>query len=141
MTWPPTWPSCASSPLVPELLDLPGVGPVVAGTILLAWSHPGRVRSEAAFAALAGTAMSTPSSAPIHHASDDAPAPRGRPRWPWTTWIVGFVALACLYVIVRAAIVVITTPYPLSPWESAIVLDAWRMVVPKRVAAMYAEPG
>ncbi len=39
---------------VPELLDLPGVGPVVAGTILLAWSHPGRVRSEAAFAALAG---------------------------------------------------------------------------------------
>ena len=39
---------------VPEL-DLPGVGPVVAGTILLAWSHPGRVRSEAAFAALAGT--------------------------------------------------------------------------------------
>ena len=40
---------------VPELLDLPGVGPVVAGTILLAWSHPGRVRSEAAFAALAGT--------------------------------------------------------------------------------------
>jgi len=40
---------------VPELLDLPGVSPVVAGTILLAWSHPGRVRSEAAFAALAGT--------------------------------------------------------------------------------------
>jgi transposase len=40
---------------VPELLNLPGVGPVVAGTILLAWSHPGRVRSEAAFAALAGT--------------------------------------------------------------------------------------
>jgi transposase len=40
---------------VPELLDLPRVGPVVAGTILLAWSHPGRVRSEAAFAALAGT--------------------------------------------------------------------------------------
>ena len=32
---------------VPELLNLPGVGPVVAGTILLAWSHPGRVRSEA----------------------------------------------------------------------------------------------
>jgi transposase len=40
---------------VPELLNLPGIGPVVAGTILLAWSHPGRVRSEAAFAALAGT--------------------------------------------------------------------------------------
>jgi transposase len=40
---------------VPELLVLSGVGPVVAGTILLARSHPGRVRSEAAFAALAGT--------------------------------------------------------------------------------------
>jgi transposase len=38
-----------------ELLVLSGVGPVVAGTILLARSHPGRVRSEAAFAALAGT--------------------------------------------------------------------------------------
>jgi hypothetical protein len=32
-----------------------GVGPVVAGTILLAWSHPGRVRSEVAFATLAWT--------------------------------------------------------------------------------------
>lgn len=39
----------------PALLDLPGVGPVSAATILTAWSHPGRVRSEAALAALAGT--------------------------------------------------------------------------------------
>jgi len=39
----------------PELLALPGVGPVVAAAVLIAWSHPGRVRSEAAFAALAGT--------------------------------------------------------------------------------------
>ncbi|WSG09845.1 IS110 family transposase [Micromonospora sp. NBC_01739] len=38
----------------PQLLALPGVGAVVATTVLLAWSHPGRVRSEAAFAALAG---------------------------------------------------------------------------------------
>lgn len=38
----------------PQLLDLPGVGAVVAATVLLAWSHPGRIRSEAAFAALAG---------------------------------------------------------------------------------------
>lgn len=38
----------------PQLLELPGVGAVVAATVLLAWSHPGRVRSEAAFAALAG---------------------------------------------------------------------------------------
>jgi transposase len=36
------------------LLDLPGVGPVTAATLLTTWSHPGRVRSEAAYAALAG---------------------------------------------------------------------------------------
>lgn len=39
----------------PELVELPGVGAVVAACVLTAWSHPGRVRSEAAFAALAGT--------------------------------------------------------------------------------------
>ncbi len=39
---------------VPTLLDQPGIGPVSAATILTSWSHPGRVRSEAAFAALAG---------------------------------------------------------------------------------------
>jgi transposase len=38
----------------PGLLDLPGVGPVTAATLLTAWSHPGRIHSEAAFAALAG---------------------------------------------------------------------------------------
>jgi transposase len=31
-----------------------GIGPVTAATVLVAWSHPGRVRNEAAFAALAG---------------------------------------------------------------------------------------
>lgn len=36
------------------LLDHHGVGPVTAAIILTAWSHPGRVRDEAAFAALAG---------------------------------------------------------------------------------------
>jgi transposase len=36
------------------LLDQPGIGPVTAAVALLAWSHPGRVRSEAAFASLAG---------------------------------------------------------------------------------------
>jgi transposase len=40
----------------PELLEVRGVGPVVAATVLQAWSHPGRVHSEAAFAALAGVA-------------------------------------------------------------------------------------
>jgi transposase len=47
--------SAATTEQGPELLKLRGVGPVVAATILLAWSHPGRVRSEAAFASLAGT--------------------------------------------------------------------------------------
>ena len=36
------------------LLDKPGIGPVTAAITLAAWSHPGRLRSEAAFAALAG---------------------------------------------------------------------------------------
>jgi len=36
--------------------DQPGVGPISAAQVLLAWSHPGRVRSEAAFAMLAGAA-------------------------------------------------------------------------------------
>ena len=40
----------------PDLLEQTGVGPIVAATVLCAWSHPGRVRSEAAFAMLAGTA-------------------------------------------------------------------------------------
>ncbi|OUZ09054.1 IS110 family transposase [Aeromicrobium sp. PE09-221] len=40
----------------PDLLAQPGVGPIVAATVLCAWSHPGRVRSEAAFAMLAGVA-------------------------------------------------------------------------------------
>ncbi|MDT7581352.1 MAG: transposase [Pseudonocardiales bacterium] len=38
----------------PELLELRGVGPVVAATVLHSWSHPGRIHSEAAFAALGG---------------------------------------------------------------------------------------
>ncbi|WP_082155885.1 IS110 family RNA-guided transposase [Jiangella alkaliphila] len=39
----------------PELLDLTGVGAVTAAVILTVWSHPGRIRSEAAFAQIAGT--------------------------------------------------------------------------------------
>jgi transposase len=38
----------------PELLEQCGVGPIVAATVLCAWSHPGRFRSEGAFASLAG---------------------------------------------------------------------------------------
>jgi transposase len=40
----------------PDLLAQHGVGPIVAATVLCAWSHPGRIRSEAAFAMLAGVA-------------------------------------------------------------------------------------
>lgn len=40
----------------PDLLDLPGIGPIVAATVLAAWSHPGRCRDDAAFAMLAGAA-------------------------------------------------------------------------------------
>ncbi|WP_415854101.1 IS110 family transposase [Sinomonas sp. G460-2] len=42
--------------LAPGLLDVHGVGPVSAAIVLTAYSHKGRVRSEAAFAALAGAA-------------------------------------------------------------------------------------
>ena len=40
----------------PDLLELVGVGPIVAATVLAAWSHPGRCRDDAAFAMLAGAA-------------------------------------------------------------------------------------
>jgi transposase len=39
----------------PWLLEVPGVGPLSAAQVLVSWSHAGRLRSEAAFAALAGT--------------------------------------------------------------------------------------
>jgi transposase len=42
--------------LAPQLLASPGVGPISAAAILIAWSQPRRLRSEAAFARLAGTA-------------------------------------------------------------------------------------
>jgi transposase len=42
--------------LAPRLLDEPGVGPIVAAQLIVTWSHRGRVRSEAAFARLAGVA-------------------------------------------------------------------------------------
>lgn len=39
----------------PELLALSGVGAITAAVVLTVWSHPGRIRSEAAFAQIAGT--------------------------------------------------------------------------------------
>jgi transposase len=41
---------------VPALLAEPGVGTVSAAQVLCSWSHAGRLRSESAFAALAGVA-------------------------------------------------------------------------------------
>jgi transposase len=38
----------------PALLNLVGIGPVNAAVVLTAWSHPGRVRNDAAFAKLGG---------------------------------------------------------------------------------------
>jgi transposase len=42
--------------LAPHLLAEQGIGPISAAQILVSWSHPGRLRSEAAFARLAGAA-------------------------------------------------------------------------------------
>lgn len=39
----------------PSLLAMHGVGAVTAAIIMTVWSHPGRIRSEAAFAMIAGT--------------------------------------------------------------------------------------
>jgi transposase len=42
--------------LAPSLLAERGIGPITAAQLLISWSHPGRISSEAAFARLAGTA-------------------------------------------------------------------------------------
>ena len=42
--------------LAPQLLDQPGVGPLLAAQVAISWSHKGRFPSEAAFARLAGVA-------------------------------------------------------------------------------------
>jgi transposase len=44
----------------PQLIELTGVGAVVAASVLIAWAHPGRVRSEAALASLASLAGTCP---------------------------------------------------------------------------------
>jgi transposase len=40
--------------LAPALLDRPGIGPICAAQAIVSYSHPGRVRNDAAFASLAG---------------------------------------------------------------------------------------
>jgi transposase len=41
--------------IAPGLTHRPGIGPVSAAQVVVSFSHPGRVRNDAAFAALAGT--------------------------------------------------------------------------------------
>ncbi|MDP3891561.1 transposase, partial [Nocardioides sp.] len=50
----------------PELLEERGIGPIVAAIVLCAWSHPGRIHSEAAFAKLAGTSPIEATSGQVH---------------------------------------------------------------------------
>jgi transposase len=42
--------------MAPVLLAQRGIGPISAAQVLISWSHPGRFRSEAAFAMLGGAA-------------------------------------------------------------------------------------
>lgn len=51
--------------MAPALLDEPGIGVLSAAELLCAWSHRGRVRSEAAFATLAGVAPIAASSGKV----------------------------------------------------------------------------
>jgi transposase len=48
--------SAAVEQIAPSLLAQPGIGPITAAQLLISWSHPGRIRNEAAFARLAGAA-------------------------------------------------------------------------------------
>ena len=51
----------------PDLLEELGIGPIVAATVLCAWSHPGRIHSEAGFAMLAGVAPIPANSGQVTH--------------------------------------------------------------------------
>jgi len=52
----------------PWLLEVHGVGPISAAQLLVSWSHRGRFRCEAAFAALAGTnPIPAPSGQVVRH--------------------------------------------------------------------------
>lgn len=66
----------AASPAAP-LLQETGVGAYTAAVVITAWSHPGRVRNDAAFASLAG--MPAPR---IQRQHDPAPAEPGRGSAP-----------------------------------------------------------
>jgi transposase len=69
--------------LAPALLAEPGVGPIVAAQLIVAWSHRGRLRSEACFARLAGVAP-IPASAAKHSDTDSAAAATANSTAPST---------------------------------------------------------
>ena len=70
--------------LVPGLTERRGIGPVTAAQAIVSFSHPGRCRNDAAFAALAGTARYRPAAdAPCATASTAAAtAPSTAPSTP-----------------------------------------------------------
>ena len=69
---------------MPALLDQPGVGPVSAAQLLVTWSHPGRFRSEAAFAALTGTVARSPHPQAAPPATASTPTATATPTAPCT---------------------------------------------------------
>jgi hypothetical protein len=64
--------------VAPWLLELPGVGPITAAQVLVSWSRAGRWRSEAVFAALAGTSPIPASSGRVTRYRLNRPTPTGR---------------------------------------------------------------
>jgi len=71
--------------VAPWLLKLPGVGPISAAQMLVSWSHAGRLRSEAAFAALAGANPIPASSGPVtrHRLNRSGDRQLNRACIPW----------------------------------------------------------
>jgi len=73
--------------VAPWLLELPGIGPISAAQVLVSWSHAGRLRSEAAFAALAGVAPIPASSGQVTrhrlNRGGDRQLNRRCIPWPW----------------------------------------------------------
>jgi len=66
--------------MAPALLAQPGVGPVTAAQLLISWSHPGRLRSEAAFAMLTGVApIQTSSGRIVRHRLNRGGGPAAEP--------------------------------------------------------------
>src|SRR5262249_23161670 len=76
--------------LAPSLLKQPGVGPITAAQLLITWSHPNRIHSEAAFARLAGVApipassgkTTPPPRPPRRHPNPHPPPPQTPPHPP-----------------------------------------------------------